>query len=456
MSTASERAATVRVRGGRSFYFFGALGAVLYGYDTGIISGALLFLGPEWGLSSTEEGVITSCILVGAMIGALTGGPLADRIGRKGVALCCSVVFVIGSVGSALAPGVALLVLSRFVLGLAVGGASVFVPLYLAEMAPTRIRGTMTTMNQTLIILGVGIASTVNFLVRDEQAWRVSFAIGIVPAVLMLLGVLFMPETPRWLVRRGREADARKVLAVTRRPGEIDAEMAEIRDVEQRSGARVGLRAIWATPWMRNVLLLGIALAVAQQLTGINTTVYYGPKILTSIGFGEDFSLLFGVINTVPNLVAVLIAARVVDRVGRRPLLRYGTIGCGVGMFALGVPQALGASGMIGNAGAIGGLLVFTVSFSLTWGPVLWVLLSEIFPLSARGTAMGLAVIANWVFNFLVSLTLPVLVEAWGTGAVFLLYGLLCVGVLVFVQRYVSETKGRSLERIETDLREQT
>lgn len=441
------------MRGGRAFYVFGALGAVLYGYDTGVIGGAMLFISEDWQVGSFAEGLITSCILVGAMIGALFGGPIADRIGRRGVVFICSVIFFLGALASAVATDVTTLVAARTVLGLAVGGASVIVPLYLAEMAPTHIRGAIATMNQALIILGVGIASLVTFLARDGGAWRLAFGLGAVPAVALLVGIAFMPETPRWLVKRGREDEARAVLSITRSPATVDSELAEIRDVESASVRSSGLGVLWSTPWIRAILLVGVGLAVAQQLTGINTIVYYTPKILESLGATETFALFFGVINTVPNLIAVLIAARIVDRVGRTPLLTYGSVGTAFGMFALGLPQLLGASPTATNAGAVAGLVIFTVSFSLTWGPVLWVMLSEIFPLNVRGAAMGIATIANWVFNFAVSLSLPVLIAAWGTGAVFSMYGVFGVLVLGFVLKWVPETKSRSLEQIELDFR---
>ncbi|MBE9376163.1 sugar porter family MFS transporter [Saccharopolyspora sp. HNM0983] len=443
---------TPGLRGGRAFYVFGALGAVLYGYDTGVIGGAMLFLSDQWRLSPVQEGVLTSCILVGAMLGALGGGPLADRIGRRGVILGCSVIFVGGALASALALDVATLVLSRTVLGLAVGGASVIVPLYLAEMAPTRIRGAIATLNQTLIITGVGLAALVTFLARTEGAWRLSFGLGALPALVLLAGIAFMPETPRWLVRKGRVGQARAVLALTRRPEVLDAELAEMQQVDTRRDGRAGFTALFGRRWIRTTLIVGIGLAVGQQLTGINAIVYYTPRILESLGATQSFALLFGVINTVPNLIAVAFAARLVDRVGRKPLLLYGSLGTAAGMLALGAPHLFGAAEAVVNTGGVVGLVVFTVSFSLTWGPVLWVMLSEIFPLSVRGTAMGLATIANWVVNFAVSLTLPILISAWGSGAVFSMYAVFGVLIFGFVHRWVQETKGRSLEQIETDL----
>lgn len=449
-STADGR---LRVRGGRAFYFFGALGAILYGFDTGIIGGAMLFLKTEWHVSPTSEALITSMILAGAMIGSLSGGPIADRFGRRFVVLVCSVIFVLGSLGAAFAPEEITLVIARTVLGLAVGGAAVIVPLYLAEMAPTRIRGAVASLNQTLIILGVGLASLTNFLLQADAAWRTAFGLGVVPAVLMLIGIAFMPETPRWLVRRGRPSDAMTVLRITRDSAEAEAELAEIERVERTGSSKAGLGQILRTPWIRRLLLLGVALAIGQQLGGINTLVYYTPKILTTIGLEQSDSLLFGVLNTVPNLIAVLVAIWIVDRVGRRPLLLYGAVALCLGMACMGLPQLLGAPHAAQNTLAILGNVVFTVAFSLTWGPVLWVMLSEIFPLAARGTAMGIATVANWIFNFAVTFTLPVFIAAWGTGPVFSMYAVLNLIVVAFVGFFVSETKGRSLEQLETDAR---
>lgn len=244
---------------------------------------------------------------------------------------------------------------------------------------------------------------------------------------------------------------ARAVLGITRRLDELNAELAEIRQLETASGGRSGLGALFGQRWIRNTLIVGIGLAVGQQLTGINAIVYYTPRILESLGATQSFALFFGVINAVPNLIAVAFAARLVDRVGRKPLLLYGSIGTAAGMFALGMPQLLNAADPVVNAGAELGLVVFTV-FSLTWGPVLWVMLSEIFPLNVRGTAMGIATISNWVVNFGVSLTLPILISAWGSVPAFTMYAVFGLLVFGFVHRWVQETKGRSLEQIETDL----
>ncbi|RZS32827.1 sugar porter (SP) family MFS transporter [Herbihabitans rhizosphaerae] len=449
----STQITTPGLRGGRAFYVFGALGAVLYGYDTGIIGGAMLFIHDEWEVSPFAEGLITSCILVGAMIGALGGGPLADRYGRRKVIAVCSVIFVLGALASAVATGVGTLVAARTGLGLAVGGASVIVPLYLAEMAPTRIRGAIATLNQTLIIVGVGLAALVAYVAQEDKAWRTAFAIGVIPAVALLIGLAFMPETPRWLIRRGREPEARAVLAITRDSSTVDSEIADIRRVEDESSGTVGVRGILANRWILGTLAIGAGLAVAQQLTGINTIVYYQPTLLKQLGATQNFALLFGVINTIPNLIAVAFAARLVDRVGRKPLLIWGTVGTAVGMFLLGLPKVLDAPSGVTTTFAVIGLVVFTVTFSLTWGPVLWVMLSEIFPLNVRGTAMGIATIANWIMNFTVSLTMPVLADAWGIGTLFIVYGFFGVLLLIFVRRWVPETKGRSLEQIETDFR---
>lgn len=456
MSDTIDEAATTRTPATGWVYFFGALGGLLFGYDTGVVSGAMLFLSPQWQLTAFQEGAVVSSLLFGAMVGAPVCGTMADRWGRRTVTLVCAAVFAVGALGAALAPSVAVLVTFRVVLGLAVGLASVAVPLYLAEVAPASARGRLASLNQFMIITGVGVAGVVNLLLAPWEAWRLAFGLGVLPALVLLAGMVFLPETPRWLFAHRGEAQAREVLRRTRAAAEVETELAEITRVHRESPKERGVAELGAG-WLRPILIIGVGLAIAQQITGINTIVYYAPTTMTNLGFGQSAALLFTVVNSVPNILAILLAMRLVDRVGRRPLLLIGTAVMSTGMVVLGLPPVLLPAGSpVIVVTTITGLALFTVAFSASWGPLLWVLLGEIFPLRVRGVAMGVATIGNWAMNFAVSFTFPLAIGAFGAGPVFLAYAVIGMGVIFFVYRFVTETRGRSLEGIEADLRPPT
>lgn len=441
---------------GRKVYFFGALGGILFGYDTGVISGAILFIQKDFGLSPFLQGAVVAALLLGAMVGSAVAGPLTDRLGRRNLIIAAAVTFTIGALGAAASPGAGALIVARFVIGLAVGTAALVVPLYLSETAPTAIRGAVASLNQLMIVVGILLAYVVNGILASSGDWRLMLGLAVVPSLILLVGMFFMPETPRHLVRSGEEEEAREVLEELREDDDHEQEIREIREVEQDEEGG-GLRELTAK-WVRPALVVAIGLAVFQQLVGINTIIYYAPTTLTNVGYSDTAAIYANIVIGVLNVAMTVVAIRIVDRVGRKPMLTGGLFGMVASLTVLGVSLAvLPTATHPGDPAAIITLIclgAFIVSFALTWGPVVWVMLPEVLPLGVRGAAMGVAVMLNWAANFAVAQTFPPLIDGVGPGPVFLGYAVLGVVALVFVKKLVTETKGRSLEEIESDLQD--
>lgn len=429
-----------------------ALGGLLFGFDTGIISGALLFIRDDLELSAFLQSAVVSAILVGTIFGAGGTGPLSDRFGRRTMAIVSAAVFIIGALGSAFAPNVETLIGARVVLGLAVGASTVIVPMYIAEIAPPQIRGTLAALFQLAITLGIVMAYLVNYALAAAEAWRWMLGLGAVPAIILGLGMFFLPDSPRWLVGQNRNDEARAVLQRARDSEEaIDTEMEEMQEAERRQEAGLGELA---KPWIRPMLIVGIGLAMLQQLVGINTIIYYAPTIMEATGLGASVSILatlgIGIVNVIFTAVCLLI----IDRVGRKPLLIVGLCGIIFSLALLGFAYLLpGLSGVVAYV-TFAGLLIYIASFAVSFGVVLWVVLPEIFPLKVRGSAMSVCTILHWSSNLVVSLTFLPLIAAIGETAVFWGYGVISIGALAFVYFLMPETKGRTLEEIESDLRD--
>jgi sugar porter (SP) family MFS transporter len=428
-----------------------ALGGLLFGYDTGVISGALLFIGKDFhGMSSTEKELLTSILLIGAMVGALGAGKIADKIGRRITVLGTAAVFLVGVVLAAFSPSYGVLLVARVVIGLAVGSASMVVPLYIGETAPPRIRGALVSFNQLAITSGILVSYLVDYGLSSAQNWRLMFGFAAIPALLMFVGMWFQHESPHWLVTQGREREARGVLQRVRDDGDIDAEIAEVRHLSRRTSSARDL----LNPRIRHVLTIGIALAVFQQITGINTIIYYAPTLLSNAGFGHSAALLANVVNGVVNVGMTVVAIWLLDRTGRRPLLLTGTSGMAVGMVMVALTFLLGGSHLhgVGAYVAIAGLLIYTGSFAVGLGPVFWLLISEIYPVEIRGRAMSVATIANWGANFVVTVSFLTLLGAIGDDGTFFLFGFLTLVALAYFYKQVPETKNRALTDIERDL----
>jgi SP family xylose:H+ symportor-like MFS transporter len=434
-----------------------ALGGLLFGYDTAVISGAIGYLQEHFDLSAAEKGWAAACALVGCVVGVAGAGFLSDRFGRRNTLIVSAVLFLISAVGTAIPRTLMQFVIFRIIGGLGVGAASMTSPMYIAELSPARIRGRMVSVNQFAIIFGMLVVYFVNYFIAGagdeawnvETGWRWMFGSESFPAVL-LLGLLFLvPESPRWLAKQGRREEARGILARVGGEGHATGEMAQIdASLAQESASVKQLLG----PGMRVALLIGIVLAVLQQVTGINVFLYYAPEIFKAVAGAEmDAALLQTIAVGAVNLGFTVVAIWTVDRVGRKPLMVIGAGGMGVALFAIGIASTLQAIG--------GWLLVFMLlyiaCFALAVGPVTWVILSEIFPTKIRGRAMAIATFCLWIANYVVSQTFPMmdespwLISTFHHGFPFFLYGGFCVVLVLFVVRVVPETKGKSLEQIE-------
>jgi sugar porter (SP) family MFS transporter len=443
----------------RRVYAMGALAAVLFGYDNGIIGAALLFIPRNLALTPWQKGAVVSATVFGAMLGALGSGPAADRLGRQRLLLAAGVIFTVGALGAGAATTVDMLVAFRFVLGLGIGVASVMVPLYLAEMAPARDRGVVTSLNQYMIIVGTVLSAALGYAFAFTGSWRWMLLVGVLPALVLMVGMVGMPDTPRSLVRRGQHDNARAVLLGLRADAaEAERELAEITAVERQQRDTRSV-ALLSAAWVRRLLILGALLAIFQQITGINAIVYYAPTILTGFGVSETTALLFGFLNGLVNIatIALVVRSKVIDRRGRKPLLLAGLVGMSASLAAVGAAVLLlpvDSTTLFVIAAAA--FVVFTNTFSATWGPVLWVMLAEIFPLAIRGAAMAIATLFNWLSAFVISLTFPSFVAVAGIGTAFIIFAV--VGVVVFpvVWWLVPETTQRSLESLEAAFRNGT
>ena len=445
------------LRGTRFVYVaasFAALGGLLFGYDTGVISGALIFIKREFGLTTTAEEVVVSGVLLGATIGAIFGGKAADLFGRRRVLLVTAAIFGIGALASAVAPSPTILIISRVVLGLAIGLASTNVPVYLSEVAPPHARGWVVSLFQLAVTIGIVVAYLTDYAFAGIEGWRWMLGLAVVPALVFGTGMFFLPETPRWLIRGGHHEVAQRVLVRIREPSDVNVEIEEIK----ASLAQQAESGHWTDLLRRQVrpaLVVGLGLAIFQQITGINTVIYYAPRILQSAGFNSASGAILATVGVgVVNVGMTIVAMFLVDRAGRRPLLLVGIAGMIITLGALGLSFRISnPSGQLAWISVIC-LMGYVASFAISLGPIFWLLIAEIYPLKIRGLAEGTAATFNWASNLIVSLTFLTLVEKLGASSTFLLYAVASVASWVFAYCFVPETKGRSLEQIEAFWRE--
>ncbi len=430
-------------------------GGLLFGYDTGVINGALGYMKRDFGLTPLTEGMVTSFLLLGAAMGAVIGGHLADRYGRRTSIMTLAVTFLVGTLACTFAPTVTAMVIARFVLGLAVGGASVAVPTYLAEMAPADRRGQIVTQNELMIVSGQMLAFILNAVIGNQWGathgiWRWMLVIATLPAVALWIGMLAMPESPRWLASKGRIGDALRVLKRVREQQNVAAELAEIRHAgaqHRQTGRRV--IAELSTPWIRRVFFIGLGVAVVMQATGVNSIMYYGTQILTSSGFGRETALIANIANGVISVLATCVGIYALGKIGRRPMFILGLSGTTlsllmIGLFSDWLPVSHLRAGLILSA-----MVCFLSFMQALIAPVSWVLLSELFPLRIRGFAAGVAGCTLWLVNFVIGLCFPSLVAHVGISNTFFLFAALGLVSITFITRCLPETRGRSLEAIE-------
>ncbi|MEO7028086.1 MAG: sugar porter family MFS transporter [Acidobacteriaceae bacterium] len=424
-----------------------ALGGLLFGYDTGVISGAILFLKVQFHLSPTMEEIVVSAVLVGAICGASLGGALTDRLGRRSLMIAAGIIFVASSFSAAISPTVPLLIAARVVSGIAIGLASFISPMYIAELVPARVRGALVAVNMLAITTGIVVAYLTDYGLARPGGWRWMFALGALPAFGLTVGMWFLPDSPRWLISKNRVDQARKVMLRLRTAAECDPEIARIQQTFSKTSGD------WKTevfqPALRMPLVIGIGLAAFQQLSGINTVIYYAPTIFGFAGFrGASASILGAVGLGVVMILCHVLAIFLLDRVGRRPLLLVGVAGQVMALAMLGL--AFQFKQLPGDEYlAVGSLVLYVSCFAFGLGPIFWLIISEIYPLAVRGAAMSAATVANWSLNLVVAVSFLTLVGFAGRAGTFWIYGAITVGAWFFIYKLVPETKGKTLEQIE-------
>ena len=437
--------------------FISTLGGLLFGYDTGVINGSLSYMArkDQLDLNTITEGLVTSGLLFGAAIGAVLGGRLSDRYGRKTIIKFLAIVFVFATLGCSISSSASILIFFRFILGLAVGGASVIVPTFLAEISPTHLRGSIVTQNEVMIVIGQLLAYILNAILGNvfdtPGIWRYMIVIATIPAIILWVGILTVPETPRWLAANGRFYQAFEILRKIR--NEEDAEE-EIKEIEQIIQSEKNLECATFkdlnTPWIRHIVLIGIGIAVTQQIPGINIMMYYGTTILEKAGFGTRMALIANIANGLMSVIAAVIYMKFfANRFGRRPLLLIGLSGTTLTMLAMSIlTNTLAGSSMLPYV-----VLIFTVIFLAFFqgclGPIVWLLLAEIFPIRIRGLGMGIAVFFLWTTNFFIGLLFPTMLKGLGLSGSFMVFVVLGAMGMIFVYKCVPETLGISLEELE-------
>jgi MFS transporter, SP family, galactose:H+ symporter len=426
-----------------------ALGGLLFGYDTGVISGALLFIRQVMSLSTTMQGILVAIALLGAAIGAAGAGYLSDRIGRRRVILCAGLLFIAGAVISAAADDVIILLVGRLLVGLAIGVASMLAPLYLAEISPAQERGAIVSLNQLCITGGILVSYLVGFaLAAVPGGWRWMLALGAVPGIILAAGMLVLPESPRWLAGHGRLGDAENVLRRLRGAADVAGEFGALRTDLAREGQLVSSKELLA-PRLRRPLVIGIGLAMFQQITGINTVIYFAPTIFQSAGLSSAATAILATAGVgAVNVIMTIVSIRLIDRLGRRQLLLWSLGGMALNLFLLALFFHVGTGGHLAWI-AVVSVAAYVGFFAIGLGPIFWLLIAEIFPLAVRGRAMSLSTIAVWGFNLIVSAAFLDLVGAIGSAGTFVAYAVLSLVAIVFVFLVVPETKGLSLEQIE-------
>lgn len=428
-----------------------ALGGLLFGYDTAVISGAIGFMETHFGLDDVQKGWVASCALLGCIVGAAGAGILSDALGRKKVLLLSALLFTISAIGAALPHDVTEFVIARLLGGLGIGMASMLSPLYIAEVAPARIRGRMVSLNQLAVVGGMVVVYFVNAMIANQgdelwnvaTGWRWMFASGALPAAFFFALLFLVPESPRWLTEHGREAEALNVL--TRVGGEAQANM-QMQEIHTVLAEETGSIGQLFQPGVRTALLIAVVLAVLQQITGINVVLYYAPEIFKSAGVKTTQAIGDTVTVGIVNMLFTLVAIWVIDKVGRKPLLLIGSVGMGVSLALLGGAFALD---MTSGPWVLLFTLSYVAAFAMAMGPAVWVIMAEIFPTQIRGRAMSIATVCLWTACYVVSQTFPWMLKNLEGPMTFWFYAVMCLLAIMFVAGYVPETKGKTLEEIE-------
>lgn len=458
MSVLQEKTGGDRFRLMKEYYyllmaFVAALSGILFGYDTGVMSGAILFISKEFPLTAGMNGIVMGAVLFGALLGAIFSGRLTDLFGRKKLLLVVACIFMLGSLGTAVAQTILELIIGRIVVGIAIGTASYTAPLYISEISPQKQRGAMVALNQLAISIGILLSYIVDYASAYYEAWRWMLGLGFVPGLFLFAGMLYLPDSPRWLLSKGRDGKARHILQKIRgTKAEIDHELEAIHlTLKKEEGKH--WKMVFSKS-VRPVLWIGFALAFIQQVTGINTILYYAPSIFEMAGFGSSTTSILATMGIGAIFVLfTVIALPFIDSLGRRPLLLSGLIGMAIGLGAL--SWLFRASTEIDPSLhwlALFSMLLYIACFAFSLGPIMWLMIAEIYPLRIRGVGASFATCVNWASNLLVTATFLKLVQFMGAGGTFFVYFVFSLLSMVFIYFLVPETKNISLEEIEENL----
>ncbi|MGW6376115.1 sugar porter family MFS transporter [Rhodococcus sp. NPDC055112] len=427
-----------------------ALGGFLFGFDTGIVSAALLYIREDFDLGTFGQQATVSALLVGAILGVMVTGSVLERIGRKRALLVVASVFTVAALACAVAPNVTVLMVARFFLGLAVGASSVAVPVYIAELAPATSRGRLVSMYQLLIGIGIFVSYLVGYALSDGEHWRWMLGLAAVPSIIMMIGVLRLPESPRWLLTKGRDDAARAALSRIYPVSAVETMVNDIKNIPTGDSSTT-FRTL-SKPRFRRAVTIGVVVAATNQLVGVNAVIYYAPTLLIEAGLGASASLLSSVGIGVAIVVFTAIALLCIDKVGRRPLLLGGIAAIVVSLIFIGCVYLIpGHSGLTG-ALLVAGLIVYIAAFSASLGLGIWLINSEIFPTSIRGKAASLGSLTHWVLDFVIAMTALSLFQLLTPSGLFWIFGVFGIIGFVYLFRFLPETKNRTLEEIDAEL----
>jgi sugar porter (SP) family MFS transporter len=429
-----------------------ALGGLLFGFDTAVIAGTLSSLRTYFNLSDAEIGLVVAAASIGCIPGAFFSGRLADYFGRKKMMATTAVLFIIAAIGSGIAGSFAELVMYRFVGGLAIGMASTLAPIYISEIAPAAFRGRLGMLQQLAIVMGILLAFISNYFIgnadysflTNENHWRFMLAAAVIPSIFFFFFILMVPESPRWLILKHRTGQARKIFRNIFEEDEADGEVEAIKADVKTNTRKIKFAEIFSSNY-KKVVFIGIVFASIAQLTGINIIFYYAPLIFEKTHVGG--SVLFQTILTgIVNLIFTLVAFAMIDRIGRKKLLLSGSAVMGICMLLIGY---LFYTDKLDNYFVMISIFVYIAAFACTWGAVLWVYVAEIFPNRIRGHATSFAIFGNWLMNSIISFTFPVMLSGLGAATTFFIYGIINLSMILFVRKYIFETKGIPLEKME-------
>lgn len=428
-----------------------AFAGILFGYDTGVISGAILFIAHEFDLSAFSNGLVVSAVLFGAFLGALISGHISDWLGRKRLLIKVAIVFIIGSLMTALVHSVPLLIIGRAIVGIAIGIASYTAPLYISEVAPAKHRGALVSLNQLAVSFGILVSYIVDYGFAAFDGWRWMLGLGAVPAVALCVGMFLLPYSPRWAFSKMGRGKAQSILSKIRsKESEIDE---ELNHIEETTHIEKGSWGHLFSAKVRPALTIAVGLAVIQQFTGINTILYYAPTIFTMTGFEGPVAAILATMGIgAAFVIFTIISLPLIDRWGRRPLLLLGTFGMTVCLFVMSIAFGRASEQAFYQWTTLIAMIAYIAFFAVSLGPIMWLMIAEVFPLRVRGLGASIATCMNWLSNMLVALTFLTLIKWFGASGTFLIYGVIGALSLIFIFLRVPETKGASLEKIEKNL----